>query len=325
MIYYDFSDGCLSPSQEIGQKKRQISIISLDPLKSDTESSRQINILTSSQSIHEDLELIHPNLFKSSEITLSSYFHRPSRRQFLLKTVKKNEKIMKARNLCHFDELILSKSLNHPNIEELVATDESQDSMFFLYGRTFNPSYFVEISEEHRKAFMCRSTRGIDKLRSFTFDVLKALKYLNQEGIVYLNLKLENLWIDTVENYDFPVVKLVDFGRCLKMNANGKALVDFEVTPDLYDAPEVKFRNSVTGAADIWSLGIILYVCAVGYSPKSVGWKIGSVLPMFKKNWIKFEGSGLFEFIEDCLKFDSNDRISVDYAFKHRWLSKCFN
>ncbi|XP_044153912.1 cGMP-dependent protein kinase 2-like [Bufo gargarizans] len=92
--------------------------------------------------------------------------------------------------------------------------------------------------------------------------VLEAYDYLHNRGIVYRDLKPENLLLDS-EGY----IKMVDFGFAKKIGA-GKKTWTFCGTPE-YVAPEIIMNRGHDFGADYWSLGILIYELLTGSPPFS--------------------------------------------------------
>ncbi|XP_014459664.1 cGMP-dependent protein kinase 2 [Alligator mississippiensis] len=92
--------------------------------------------------------------------------------------------------------------------------------------------------------------------------VTEALEYLHHKGVIYRDLKPENLILDG-EGY----IKLVDFGFAKKIEAGQKTWT-FCGTPE-YVAPEVILNKGHDFGVDFWSLGILVYELLTGNPPFS--------------------------------------------------------
>nr|CAA73558.1 Protein kinase C-related kinase (PRKSD) [Suberites domuncula] len=91
--------------------------------------------------------------------------------------------------------------------------------------------------------------------------VVLGLQYLHEKGIVYRDLKLDNLLLDK-DGY----VKIADFGLCKEGMWHGTRTSTFCGTPEFL-APEVLTDVSYTRAVDWWGLGVLIYEMLVGESP----------------------------------------------------------
>ncbi|CAF0957572.1 unnamed protein product [Adineta ricciae] len=99
-------------------------------------------------------------------------------------------------------------------------------------------------------------------VRFYSACVIEAFAYLHSKGIVYRDLKPENLLLD-----DKGYCKLVDFGFAKKVGL-GKKTWTFCGTPE-YVAPEIILNKGHDMAADCWSLGILIFELINGNPPFS--------------------------------------------------------
>uniref|UniRef100_A0A6P4E7X3 protein kinase C n=1 Tax=Drosophila rhopaloa TaxID=1041015 RepID=A0A6P4E7X3_DRORH len=91
--------------------------------------------------------------------------------------------------------------------------------------------------------------------------VVLGLQYLHENKIIYRDLKLDNLLLDT-DGY----VKIADFGLCKEGMGFGDRTGTFCGTPEFL-APEVLTETSYTRAVDWWGLGVLIFEMLVGESP----------------------------------------------------------
>ncbi|XP_064622229.1 cGMP-dependent protein kinase 1-like isoform X6 [Lineus longissimus] len=92
--------------------------------------------------------------------------------------------------------------------------------------------------------------------------VIEAFQYLHGRGIIYRDLKPENLLLDNT-----GYIKLVDFGFAKKIGI-GRKTWTFCGTPE-YVAPEIILNKGHDHAADYWSLGILMFELLTGSPPFS--------------------------------------------------------
>ncbi|XP_008295500.1 cGMP-dependent protein kinase 2 isoform X3 [Stegastes partitus] len=92
--------------------------------------------------------------------------------------------------------------------------------------------------------------------------VTEAFDYLHRKGVLYRDLKPENLMLDA-EGY----IKLVDFGFAKKIRCGQKTWT-FCGTPE-YVAPEIILNKGHNFSVDFWSLGILVFELLTGSPPFS--------------------------------------------------------
>lgn len=88
-----------------------------------------------------------------------------------------------------------------------------------------------------------------------------ACRYLHSQGIIYRDLKLENLLLDKDGH-----IKIADFGLCKEEITYGSTTKTFCGTPE-YLAPEVLEDNDYGLAVDWWGTGVVMYEMICGRLP----------------------------------------------------------
>lgn len=108
-----------------------------------------------------------------------------------------------------------------------------------------------------------RSTDRFDEKRVqiYAAELVIAISYLHSNGIVYRDLKPENVLLD-----DKGHIKITDFGLSkLNLDSNAKTF-SFCGTPE-YIAPEIIMGKGHSFEVDWWSLGALMYEMLTGRPP----------------------------------------------------------
>lgn len=145
---------------------------------------------------------------------------------------------------------ILSMLSKHPSdyLVKMVCSFENDQNSFI--GLEFCPG--GELFSLIRKS----KKLPLKLVRFYASCVLNALEHLHSLGIVYKDLKPENVVIAKS-----GVAKLTDFGLAV-MNVNSK--FKLRATTIHISAPEVLTHSFYSFASDWWSFGCLLYEMAVG-------------------------------------------------------------
>ena len=108
-------------------------------------------------------------------------------------------------------------------------------------------------------------------LLSYFSQIIEAVRYLHDKSLAHLDIKLENIILNTNTN----VIKLVDFGEAVVFKESGKDIEFFNTRGTVeYFAPEMVARGKFfADRVDVWCCGVIFYNLFYNIMP----WKIASV------------------------------------------------
>ena len=161
-----------------------------------------------------------------------------------------------------------------------------------------------------------------DDARTVMRGILSGLKYLHANNIVHRDLKPENIMMAGKGSLD---VKITDFG--LSRVVDEKGLMSTLCGTPQYMAPEILMKQKYSSKADIWSIGIILYVILSSRLPFS-GSTINAIFKRIHAGHLDFSSppwlrvSALAkEVIRFILVTNPEKRPSVDEVLAHKWFS----
>jgi len=144
---------------------------------------------------------------------------------------------------------ILSK-VNHPFLMKLFYAFQTEDKLYLALE-------FVNGGELYHH-LQLNGSFAPERTRFYSAEIVLALGYLHSNGIIYRDLKPENVLIDGDGH-----VKVTDFGLSKEGLVGNTKTTTFCGTPE-YLAPEVLLGNEYSFAVDYWSLGTLMYEMLTG-------------------------------------------------------------
>ena len=213
------------------------------------------------------------------KVCLAQY--KATKKYYAMKIMKKNI-ILEHNQVTH--TLLEKNILQNLNYQFLVGMDfcfQTQERIYFAMN-------FIRGGELFSHLYKCKYFPE-EKAKFYSAIVGLALEYLHTHGIVYRDIKPDNILIDE-DGY----LKLADFGMSKMLKDQEKAF-SLCGTPE-YFAPEIITREGHNKSADWWSYGILLYEMLYG------------IPPFYSKNTEK-----MFELITKAkLKFPQKIEVSDD-------------
>lgn len=164
--------------------------------------------------------------------------------------------ILKHPNICRAIGINLHEMIADPNIN---SNDNEVSTV----------SIFLEY-EEYKLIDILNKLNISNTLKvKIAIEIAHALKYIHQNGLIYRDLKIENIMLNSVFE-----TKLIDFGlvrihECLNPNFS---FVSDSLTKGLgtfaYMSPEMLNEEDYDYKTDVYSYGVVLYYIFVGTLPK---------------------------------------------------------
>lgn len=165
-------------------------------------------------------------------------------------------------------EALIHSELDHPNIVKLLEYSISEHSKYAVFVQEWMESNLLDLVLALDKKTLSRNEERAQRIIK---QITEALKYLHSKNIIHMDVKLDNVLIDSS-----GVVKLCDFGsardatKLSQFHAGEKKRL-FLCTP-LYSSPEslVDGLDGIDFKSDMWSLGVLSYILLSGYLPFQV-------------------------------------------------------
>eukprot|EP01040_Poterioochromonas_malhamensis_P018561 gene18561-21708_t len=216
-------------------------------------------------------------------------------------------------------EISIMKMINHHHVVAVKDVFATSAKIFIVLEFVGGGELFDKIANEGKLPE--------EKARFYFKQLVDGLEHCHNNGICHRDLKPENLLLDTDGN-----LKISDFGfSTLSVgDADGDGGTRAELlhttcgTPN-YVAPEVLGKDGYDGKkADVWSVGVILYVLLAGYLP----FDENTMAALFSKiksadyefpDWFSAEARDLIAMI---LVPDPHKRPRLSDIKHHPWMLK---
>ncbi|XP_044753449.1 ribosomal protein S6 kinase beta-2 [Coccinella septempunctata] len=143
--------------------------------------------------------------------------------------------------------------IKHPFIVDLKYAFQTNGKLYLLLEYLPGGELFTQLE-----------TEGLiieDQAVFYLSEIILAIQHLHSKGIIYRDLKPENVMLDSQGH-----VKLTDFGLCKEHVEPTDVTHTFCGTIE-YMAPEVLLRSGHGKAVDWWSLGALMYDMLTGSPP----------------------------------------------------------
>uniref|UniRef100_A0AAQ4PB05 Calcium/calmodulin-dependent protein kinase type IV n=1 Tax=Gasterosteus aculeatus aculeatus TaxID=481459 RepID=A0AAQ4PB05_GASAC len=235
---------------------------------------------------------------------------KQTQKPYALKVLKKtiDKKIVRT-------EIGVLLRLSHPNIIQLKEIFETDTDIALVLELVTGGELFDRIVE--RGYYSERDAAHVIK------QILEAVAYLYENGVVHRDLKPENLLYADL-SLDAPL-KIADFGL--------SKIIDDQVTMKTvcgtpgYCAPEILRGNAYGPEVDMWSVGVILYILLCGFEPffdpRGDQYMYSRILNCdyeFVSPWWDDVSLNAKDLVSKLIVLDPPKRLSVREALQHPWV-----
>jgi len=140
----------------------------------------------------------------------------------------------------------------HPFLLGLHSCFQTETRVYFVMEYVSGGDLMLHIQ---KKQFSLRQAKFYGQ------EVLLALEYFHANGIIYRDLKLDNILL-TLDGH----IKVADYGLCKEEMWFGSTTSTFCGTPE-FMAPEILLEQRYGRAVDWWAFGVLMYEMLLGQSP----------------------------------------------------------
>ncbi|MCP9264251.1 Immunoglobulin I-set domain protein [Dirofilaria immitis] len=214
----------------------------------------------------------------------------------------------------------MQNNLDHPNIVQLHQAIMDQGIAVLIY-ENVNRSLLDSLisSPAINTIGHIASERQV---QIFIKQLLCALKCMHDRKIAHLDIRPEVILLQDDH------LRLADFGQSRRL-VRGKVTANIMGSPE-FISPEIAAGIPVTLASDLWSVGTLTYVLLSGISPFLGDNDTETVRNVMLGNYaLDIEEFGQIsndakDFVSKLLVLDPRNRLNVNEALHHPWLSNEF-
>lgn len=244
--------------------------------------------------------------------------HKKSGEEFACKVINVNRINSHYLRKLHL-EIAIMKEVDHPNIIKLRGVFFGQRTVCLVMELCKGGELFDQLTGQtgNKKGFA--EIHGARMLQ----DMLSAILYLHNHGIVHRDLKLENFLFED-KGTNSPL-KLIDFG--LSKHFAEHEQMRQVVGSAYYTAPEV-LRGAYDQRCDIWSIGVIGYMLLSG-CPPFYGSNSDAIHDMilteeadFTSKRFSHVSSLALDFLQKLLVKDVSRRLTPEEALAHPFIQQ---
>jgi len=212
------------------------------------------------------------------------------------------------------NEIKVLRRLSHPNIVQLMDVFDDKSHVYLVIELVTGGELFDRIVE--KGSYTERDASLLIR------QVLEAVDYMHERGVVHRDLKPENLLFYSPD--DDSKIMISDFGLS---KIEGTGIMATACGTPGYVAPEVLAQQPYGKEVDCWSIGVIAYILLCGYPP-FYDENDAELFKQILKAQYEFDSpfwdeisESAKEFIKNLMCKDPSKRFTCKGAIAHPWIS----
>jgi Ca2+-binding EF-hand superfamily protein len=261
----------------------------------------------------EDDYVIGSEIGKGRFSTVYECVKKDSGESFAVKVIDKSKLGGEEKELLR-TEIAILKLVNHPNIIRMQGQYEDKKNLYIVTERLEGGELFDRISGRPRFSE--------DEARPLMRSLIGSVAYLHDLGIVHRDIKPENILCgDNLED-----LKIADFGLSKTLLPHDHAMAACGTLS--YVAPEVLTMRGYGKEADMWSVGVIMYLILCGRLPfdghehnEIIRNTVSAELKTNIAAWKALSGATQ-DFLQSLLTKEPQQRITARAAMKHSFFTE---
>ncbi|KAL8673398.1 MAG: hypothetical protein Q9168_002188 [Polycauliona sp. 1 TL-2023] len=147
---------------------------------------------------------------------------------------------------------LVANKERHPFLINLHACFQTETRVYFVMDYISGGDLMLHIQ---------RGQFGSKRAQFYAAEVCLALKYFHENGVIYRDLKLDNILL-ALDGH----IKIADYGLCKEDMWYGSTTSTFCGTPE-FMAPEILLDKKYGRAVDWWAFGVLIYQMLLQQSP----------------------------------------------------------
>ncbi|KAE9008850.1 hypothetical protein PF011_g10534 [Phytophthora fragariae] len=208
----------------------------------------------------------------------------------------------------------------HPNLVQYTDSLVEQQTLYLVMEHCADGDMYDYLSRRRQRTMSCMNALSV------LSQVAAGLAFLHRHGIAHRDISLENIMLHRGR------CKLGDFGLATRARRAGGR----HVGKKYYMAPEIVAGDLYDPkAADVWSLGIVLFIMVTGSPLVALASTSVKSFCAFKQAGIatvmeswgmdSFMSNSALQLLSGMLEVDPSKRLTIEQVLQHEALNEWFN